>query len=281
MSTTFQSGAKRLNPTCMDPLKPLVDALHAEGRLRVWSLVITAFGDLVQHRGGVISTARLGALMSRIGVEPGTLRTALSRLGRDGWVTSERQGRTSLYRLSPQGLHRFAPATSLIYAAPQSGPVKEWSLYVSLTGAAPRAGLVPAGHVPDGADCIVTGRLDHISPDYRAQFLDDGARRAIDALADDIAAVQSATLSDPLDAAAARMLLVHRWRRLVLRYPEPVPQLMPDDARLADPRAAMASVYALLCPLAEAWLDMPQNGLSGMPAADDRFALRFGLADRS
>ncbi|NBR89524.1 MAG: phenylacetic acid degradation protein, partial [Rhodobacteraceae bacterium] len=43
----------------MDPLAPLIDALHAEGRLRVWSLVITVFGDSVQHRGGRISTARL------------------------------------------------------------------------------------------------------------------------------------------------------------------------------------------------------------------------------
>ena len=51
----------------MDPLSPLVEALHSEGRLRVWSLVITVFGDLVQHRGGQISTARLGQLLGRVG----------------------------------------------------------------------------------------------------------------------------------------------------------------------------------------------------------------------
>ena len=68
----------------MDPLDPVITALHAESRLRVWSLVITVFGDCVQHRGGAISTARLGRLLGRIGVEPGALRTALSRLGRDG-----------------------------------------------------------------------------------------------------------------------------------------------------------------------------------------------------
>ncbi|MEH6752122.1 MAG: PaaX family transcriptional regulator, partial [Paracoccaceae bacterium] len=112
----------------MDPLDPVITALHAESRLRVWSLVITVFGDCVQHRGGAISTARLGRLLGRIGVEPGALRTALSRLGRDGWVDSERTGRLSHYRLSPSGLARFTEATSRIYAAPRLSPVTAWSL---------------------------------------------------------------------------------------------------------------------------------------------------------
>ncbi|WP_050927980.1 PaaX family transcriptional regulator C-terminal domain-containing protein [Aestuariivita boseongensis] len=262
----------------MDPLKPLIDALHAQGRLRVWSLVITVFGDMVQHRGGVISTARLGALMSRIGVEPGTLRTALSRLGRDGWVESERTGRTSLYRLSPQGVERFAPATSLIYAAPQTEPVQNWSLYVTLDGATPTIGLVPAGRVPERADCVVTGSLDQISPAYRERVLGDEMRAAIEALAADVDALRSNAPSDQLDAAAARVLLIHRWRRLVLRHPEPVPDLMPEDIGLTNPRAEIAALYRSLSPLAEAWLDQPLEGLPAMPAASPDFAARFGGA---
>ena len=265
----------------MDPLKPLIDALHGEGRLRVWSLVITVFGDLVQHRGGVISTARLGAVMSRIGIEPGTLRTALSRLGRDGWVESERTGRTSLYRLSPQGVERFAPATSLIYAAPQTGPVERWSLFVHLDNGTPRVGLVPEGRVPDGADCIVTGRLDHISPAYREQFMGADLRAAMPALAADLSVLNMLHISDPLDAAAARVLLIHRWRRLVLRHPEPVPDLMPEDAPMANPRAEIAAAYHMLSPLAEAWLDRTDGRLPAMPRASPEFAQRFGGLDRS
>lgn len=265
----------------MDPLKPLIDALHAEGRLRVWSLVITVFGDLVQHRGGVISTARLGAVLSRIGIEPGTLRTALSRLGRDGWVESERVGRTSFYRLSPQGLERFAPATSLIYAAPLRAPVGRWSLFATLEGGAPDIRLVPEGHVPKGADVVVTGTLDHLSRAYRDRFLGDEMRDAIAALAGDIAVLQQAQLADPLQGAAARVLLIHRWRRLVLRHPEPVPDLMPQDAPLPNPRQAVADTYGLLSPLAEAWLDCDDGALTAMPAASADFALRFGVTDRS
>ena len=100
-----------------DPLAPLIASLHAQGRLRVWSLVITAFGDLVQHRGGEISLARLGRLLGRIGVEQGALRTALSRLARDGWVLSTRRGRASLAPREPTvsarppagSMHRLPP----------------------------------------------------------------------------------------------------------------------------------------------------------------------------
>jgi len=265
----------------MDPLQPLIDALHGQGRLRVWSLVITVFGDLVQHRGGVISTARLGAVLSRIGVEPGTLRTALSRLGRDGWVESERAGRTSLYRLSPQGVERFAPATSLIYAAPQMGPVTEWSLFVSFDGVSQHVGLVPAGHAPDAADCIVTGSLDQVSAEYRNRILGSDMRSALTSLAADIAALRAAKLTDPLDAAAARVLLIHRWRRLVLRHPEPVPDLLPQDTPLANPRAEIAAIYRDLSPLAEAWLDQAEGGLPAMPTADPNVTQRFGGTDGS
>lgn len=265
----------------MDPLEPLITALHQQGRLRVWSLVITVFGDLVQHRGGVISTARLGILLSRIGIEPGTLRTALSRLSRDGWVERERLGRTSLYRLSPQGVARFAPATSLIYAAPKQGKIEKWSLFVTMENAGgAQISLVPAEHVPQGADCVVTGSLDYLSDTYRTRFLTPDMRAVLKALAKDISAVESAPDLAPLDAAAARVLLIHRWRRFILRHPEPTRDLLPPDAPLADPRADLARVYQGLWARAEAWLDQETDALSPMPASAETFAERFQHSDR-
>ena len=258
----------------MDPLAPLLSSLHADGRPRVWSLVITVFGDLVQHRGGVISTARLGVLLGRIGVEPGALRTALSRLGRDGWVTSERAGRTSLYRLTAEGEQSFAPATARIYAPPQ-GPVATWALHVRLTPQGPVAGLVPAGQAPGDADCVVTGDLTRITEDWRQSLLEPGQRAALGRLAADLDALRALPLSDPLDAAAARMLLIHRWRRIVLRYPEPMADLMSGDTPLRDPRAAVAAAYLRLAPAAEGWLDADLGDQASMRPADGRFARRF------
>lgn len=278
----------------MDPLAPLIHALHSEDRLRVWSLVITAFGDLVQHRGGEISTARLGQLLGRVGVEPGTLRTALSRLGRDGWVKSERKGRTSHYRLSGQGLARFAPATTRIYAPPRTGPVSNWTMRLTLTtSGASRVRLCPADEAGkadeagEAGDCCVVGDLTNISPAYRASLMSAQHRAALAALATDLNALEQ-DINGALDSAAARLLLIHRWRRIVLRFPEIPAELMPTDSPLLDPRGRVADVYKRISPATETWLDTPNatpnTGSGGMPrlmpksmpVADSQFAGRFG-----
>ena len=260
----------------MDPLEPLIIALHSEGRLRVWSLVISVFGDLVQHRGGQISTTRLRAVLGRIGVEQNALRTALSRLTGDGWVLRDRVGRASLYRLSPQGAARFAPATTLIYAPPRQTPVARWAAVVTQDGnGAPSVRLCPADEAPGAADALVMGELVQVSPAFRAATLSPDHRAALAALARDIAALASAP-PDPLDAAAARVLLVHRWRRLVLRFPEPAAELMPADSPLHDPRRAVAATYERLSPGAEDWLDSDADGLQPMPAATRPASIRFG-----
>lgn len=262
----------------MDPLAPLVTALHSQGRLRVWSLVITAFGDLVQHRGGEISSTRLRALLGRVGVEQGALRTAMSRLSGDGWIIRERAGRSSLYRLSAQGLDRFAPATTRIYAPPRTDPVHRWAAVMTSTAAGAKVmRLCPADEAAGEADCVVVGDLQHISDAYRAAQLEPTHRNALTALAADLAALGKG-VTDPLDAAAARLLLIHRWRRIVLRFPECVPDLMPDDAPLRNPRAAVAQAYAGLTPAVEGWLESDMGGLAPLPKASQSAAKRFGAA---
>lgn len=265
----------------MDPLSPLIGALHSEGRLRVWSLVITVFGDLVQHRGGQISTARLGQLLGRVGVEQGAMRTALSRLGRDGWVESERSGRTSLYRLSAQGLERFAPATTRIYAAPETAAVSSWSLAIRLDPAGnPEITLGPASDAPNAPDCQVVGQVQSLSEPYRESLLSEDHRKAISTLARDLNAIPN-NPADPLDAAAARLLLIHRWRRIVLRYPERHPALMPKGAVLQDPRAEVARAYAALWPAAEAWLSTGSDTFQAMPDVNAEMPPRFGTATQT
>ncbi len=265
----------------MDPLAPLIDALHSEGRLRVWSLVITVFGDSVQHRGGRISTVRLGRLLGRLGVEQGALRTALSRLARDGWVTSERIGRSSVYRLSRSGLSRFTEATGRIYAPPRAEPVHEWVLALGpgqpglpLGGSwMLRPGDADGGTMPPS--CAITGTLSALSDEMREALLDEGQRHALEALSRDLDTIEGLT-PDPFDAAAARTLLIHRWRRIVLRYPEPPDEVLPEDLRRpASPRARVARAYRTLSPAAERWFDMQNEDIMDMPCVPASHEWRF------
>lgn len=266
----------------MDPLAPLISSLQNDGRLRVWSMVITVFGDLVQHRGGQISTGRLGGILGRVGVEHGALRTALSRLGRDGWVQSKRIGRASHYRLSDQGIARFASATTRIYAPPRVTPVARWAIAVRLAGSgrqevilSPEEDATDGGDGGDGVDCLVTGGLQRISEEYRQALMSVPYREALAALATDIAALGDPARLAPLEAVAARVLLVHRWRRIVLRYTELPPELMPADTPLANPRGAVAQAYRALCPAAESWLSAGFDGTPGMPDGNDPLRDRF------
>lgn len=266
----------------MDKLEPLITALHNEGRLRVWSLVVTVFGDAVQQRGGRIATLRLQYLLERVGVEVGTMRTALSRLTSDGWLLRDREGRNSFYRLSDSVKAEVAAATVDFYAPPETGKTHDW---VMASGAnSPLGGikiaantwLFAADALPDLSQHIcVTGALATLPNGARKRILSMAHQEALTTLSNDIEALKGVELS-PLDAMAARMLLIHRWRRIVLRFPEIPPVLLGADAVLPNPRQAVADAYEKLVEKSENWLDSTQHGMAAMPASHVEFTHRFG-----
>lgn len=143
-----------------DPLAPLIEALHEEGRPRVWSLVVTVFGDAVAPRGGRVATGALAELLGRVGVGEGALRTALSRLVADGTLRRDRQGRASFHRLSAAAARETAEASRVIYAAPADA--EGWVMGVGPPP--PRALPLPGGawlsrEAPPEAAVAVRGAL--------------------------------------------------------------------------------------------------------------------------
>ena len=70
---------------------------------RVWSLLVTVFGELAQDADAQISGSLLRSLSEHIGIKPEAMRVALHRLRKDGWIDSERTGRTSNYFLTLWG----------------------------------------------------------------------------------------------------------------------------------------------------------------------------------
>lgn len=266
----------------MDPIALLLDTLRADGRLRVWSLVITVFGDSVQHRGGEINTTRLAKLFGRVGIEAGALRTALSRLRGDGWVDSRKNGRTSTYFLTKRGIDRFGPATDLIYRAPRQGPVENWVFkeFADAPAISIAGGFVyPAQDdtTIKGDGFQITGRVSETSRDLIAKAVTPAHEKALRVLQTDLATLGTLHLSDhdPITAAAARTLLVHRWRRVVLKFPELPPDCLPQKLDQTDMRGAVATAYARLSDAAEMWLDSETPDMKAMPAADSSFVRRF------
>lgn len=266
-----------------DPLAPiLAEHLHGQGRLRVWSLIVTILGDAVEPRGGRVQAARLGAILDRLGVGRAAQRTALSRLVADGWITRQKDpedGRAAIYGFSDTGRAEFTQAARLVYAAPGAVTGGDWIVTLSDDPRgipiAPGVGLWPAEFPPRALGVTLRGAITHVPEGLRADAPDAGQRAeaaAIRALADLVCATGFA--GDGLDAMAARTVLIHRWRRYVLRHPE-------WPAALADPgwpdldlRARVAGAYARTRPASGLWLSQAGPGFRGLPAGDG--AARFG-----
>lgn len=69
--------------------------------MKARALVFDLFGDYLRYRGGEVHLRALVALMGRFDVPEATVRVVVTRLRREGWLTSRRDGRETVYALSP------------------------------------------------------------------------------------------------------------------------------------------------------------------------------------
>ncbi|WP_235897634.1 PaaX family transcriptional regulator [Neoaquamicrobium microcysteis] len=278
-------------------IESLIDRLHERGRLRVWSLVVTVFGDAIVPRGGRVALSTLQVIMARLRVEPGALRTAMSRLAGDQWVTRERQGRNSFFSLDEHGRHAFDLATRRIYAAGPPAWDGKWTVAIAPPGANGAGGdLADLGFVringgvflrPETADApdasgelagmlVVHGESAEHPDNFRAlwpsQEIAEAYRAFIERFRLLLDALEGGASLVPLDAIAARTLLVHDWRRIVLRDPGLPARLLPPDWPAEEARAIARGIYAALRAPSERWLDSAE-----LPAPRDpgRFAARW------
>jgi phenylacetic acid degradation operon negative regulatory protein len=134
-----------------DSWDEFIERMQGPQRLRVWSVIITVFGDAIVPRGGSIPLQALQEILGRLGIEAGAVRTALSRLASEGWVIRQRRGRLSHYSLDMRGQRAFDEATQLIYAP---GP-PEWDGRWSV--AVPTAGNGEAGPDLEAAGFVSRG----------------------------------------------------------------------------------------------------------------------------
>lgn len=231
---------------------------------RVWSIIVSLFGDMAQERGAKISGGALGRIIEPMGIKPEAIRVALHRLRKDGWIESDRIGRVSMHFLTEYGRTQSARVTPRIYAR-ERAPDAPLHLLVAEDGTGTRlledillshdytpigrnSALGSGGPPGDQDDLLVLDVTaqsvprwvhDRLFPqDIRTacQSLQDAARRV----------AQSRPASwepSPCQIATLRTLIVHRWRRVVLRLPDLPASFCPRD--WAGP-ACRAQVFHLL-----------------------------------
>jgi phenylacetic acid degradation operon negative regulatory protein len=286
------------------PLARIVDQLKREPS-RTGSIVITVFGDAIVPRGGSVWLGTLLAFFETLDIDSGVVRTAMSRLAADGWLERNRVGRNSFYRLVKKGRQTFDAATRHIYDPPPSDWTGRFELLLigssedrdisrdALKNAGfgsplPGVWIAPSGTpVPDEAAGAI--RLEVSAEDNSGRRL---LRESwpLDRIADDYLKFMKTFQplrggigrGEPIadaDAFTARILLIHHYRRVVLRDPLLPTALLPADWPGRAARQLCGEIYRGLLPASEQWLDRNATCETGpLPKAGVELPRRFGEA---
>ena len=283
------------------PLSRIIDQLKREPS-RTGSIVITVFGDAIVPRGGSVWLGTLLQFFESLDIDSGVVRTAMSRLAADGWLEREKVGRNSFYRLAASGHRTFEAATRHIYDPPP--PTWNGRFELLLIGKAadreasrealrnagfgcplPGVWVAPSG-VPVPEEAASAIRLEVSAEDESGRRLLSESwplHRTADAYLKFMKSFEPlrtwlgrrARLSE-LEAFTTRILLIHHYRRVVLRDPLLPLALLPGSWPGNAARALCGEIYRAVLPASEQWLDHHGLNESGpLPPAVAELARRF------
>ena len=235
--------------------------------LRANSLLVTLYGDALAARNAPVSLGSLIALAGLFGLSSRLVRTSAFRLTADGWFDVTRQGRRSFYALSDTGQLRVVHAQRRIYDFAPLPWAGSWTL--ALVDARLKAStrqrlkreLLWAGFGQLSNNVFAHPHADHTtlkdiitSTDTHnqvvvlsAQSIDGYAEHPLATVMQDtfkLAAVgrawnefikrftpisQDAATLAPVSAFFTRTLLIHEYRKVLLRDPQLPQALLPAD----------------------------------------------------
>lgn len=237
-----------MTDTSQNNFENIVQELTGCGNSRTWSILVTIFGDLAQNSEDEISGPLLSSITQLIGIKPQAMRVALHRLRRDGWIVTEKSGRTSKHRLSEFGLDQSVIASPQIYDRNVRAP-ETWHILIANPEAqVDEKNLVTRGYcrvlpnvfIGGGAGpqqtsdfLIVDGKLSSIPEWLQTSIADTATVDDHSRLNRSLGIVESA-LEDGyaptiIETAVIRTLIVHDWRRIVLRQPDLSLELVPQS----------------------------------------------------
>ncbi|SEK44028.1 PaaX family transcriptional regulator C-terminal domain-containing protein [Nonomuraea pusilla] len=257
-----------------------LDVVHARAAL------FDLYGDHLRSRGGQATVAALVRLMKPLDIAAPAVRTAVSRMVRQGWLRPVRLPQGPGYGLTGKCVRRLDEAALRIYRAGTPtwrgrwhlivfGPVRERARRERI-----RADLTFLGYAALSETTWIGPRssaeLDNLldGEGVRADRFDaalEGDPRELVARAWDLRAIgeayeqwhaEAVTLIGTLPEGAAddqvfatRSRLVHGWRNFLFRDPGLPPELLPDGWPGEKARAYFEQEAARLLPAAAAFVD--------------------------
>jgi phenylacetic acid degradation operon negative regulatory protein len=228
---------------------------------------MTLMGDVVVPHGGEVWLGALIQLAAPLGIGDRLVRTSVYRLKSEGWIDARRDGRRSYYQLTPSGANTTRQAERRIYHAPENTWSGAWHLiFVGSTMISqvqrnelkkqlrwlgfgllgpnmfghPVANLQPVRQLLkdmglEQSVMIMYSRTIGEAGSKAAQDmaqqccdLDDLERqyRAFNGLYGDFA---EQAVDNPMDSFILRLMIIHDFRRILLRDPTLPEALLPED----------------------------------------------------
>jgi phenylacetic acid degradation operon negative regulatory protein len=253
------------------------------------SALFDLYGDYLRPRGGRAPVAALVRLLAPLGIAAPAVRTAVSRMVRQGWLHPLRLSSGPGYLLTPKAVRRLDDAASRIYRTGRHGWDGRFDLLVldppparadrlrlnanlayqgygtidGSTWIATRPGeevdtlLIEAGvHYERFTAVHASGTAGVSSLVRRAWDLDEigtAYQRFVRELRPIVGIITDSSRDE--DAYAARFRLVHAWRTFLFRDPQLPPTLLPDQWPGTSAAAFFDRHAARLRPAADRYVD--------------------------
>jgi phenylacetic acid degradation operon negative regulatory protein len=283
----------------------LLERMH-DGNISSTALVVTFFCDVVTQHGGEIWLGSVIRALTPLGINERLTRTSVYRLVQDGWLESRKQGRRSFYRLTKTGQNYYQRAAQRIYTSNYPDWDGGWSLlFTALVPEEKRDALkrglswLGYGQMAAGVHalpCNQTLILNELLADLDLQDrvvqmqakandteslkelvlsrwkLDELQRLYKDFVSLYVEArnaLHAQKQADGHTLVLLRILLIHEFRRILLKDPELPAKMLPADWEGHTARTQTAEIY---CELAEPTAKWVKHELliSGIPMIDGR-----------
>jgi len=278
-------------------------------------MVITVFGDVVSQHGGWIWMGSLIKTLAMFGYSDRLVRTAVFRLVQQDWLQANKIGRRSYYCFTENAKGHYERAARRIYASEIPDWDGSWTFVTPALVPDDKREEFRKSLMWQGYNSLVSGMMAHPSAErtsldetleelglvgkaivFSARNTDVHSKAALKSLVlqkwnlDELAQqydelldfyrplIKSQKLStvSPEIAFQMRVLLIHDYRRVLLRDPDFPDELLPTGWIGFEVYELVKRLYRILSPKTEEYIEAKLSNAQGtLPRAGSRFYKRF------
>ncbi len=289
--------------------------------MRAKSLIITLFGDVISQHGGEIWLGSIARSVEALGINDRLVRTSIFRLAKEGWIEVEREGRKSFYGFTRSGSKEYQRAAQRIYSAGGNSWRGGWQILIpthlpghlrddfrrSLNWLGFRAISNGTFARPGGDEESIGDLLDEfdvnsgvivmeakttsltsskewrnvVSEYWQLETLEADYRQLIGLFRPLKKTLDNGVLPTPLEAFQARILLIHEYRRILLRDTPLPDDLLPNRWQGTVARQLVQGLYRDLAAPSTNYIQTELVNRQGrLPEPESYFYQRFGSISR-